>query len=202
MNIFINNFLNRTNEFEDTIILTSKSKSFLDIEYSQKFSKYLYEDYSEILENNYYEQNKYILTGVAKNGIKPVKMRFFEILNYCSLKFCIYYNSGINDNKMSLILEDKDFKMYEINIILESIIRIWYTNILKLLIKYFNQYQNEGKLIYIIIFICLIVMVILYYFIIWKIYEEKLNKMLKGSSDLINLIPEEIKNIIIEKLNE
>ena len=68
--------------------------------------------------------------------------------------------------------------------------------------KYFTQYQNEGKLIYIIIFICLIVVVILYFFIIWKFYEEKLNKMLKGSSDLINLIPEEIKNIIIEKLNE
>ena len=32
--------------------------------------------------------------------------------------------------------------------------------------------------------------------------EEKLNILLKSSADLINLIPQEIKNIIIEKINE
>ena len=46
------------------------------------------------------------------------------------------------------------------------------------------------------------IIVILYYSIIWKAYEEKLNILLKESADLINLIPQEIKNIIIEKLNE
>ena len=43
---------------------------------------------------------------------------------------------------------------------------------------------------------------ILAYFILWKYYEEKLKQLLKGSVDLINLIPQEIKNIIAEKLNE
>ena len=40
------------------------------------------------------------------------------------------------------------------------------------------------------------------HFIIWRINEEKLNLLLKESANLINLIPQEIKNIIIEKLNE
>ena len=35
-----------------------------------------------------------------------------------------------------------------------------------------------------------------------KAYEEKLNLLLKRSIDLINLIPQEIKNILIDKLNE
>ena len=55
---------------------------------------------------------------------------------------------------------------------------------------------------FIIFFICLIVACILFYTIIWRIYEEKLIVLLKESVDLINLIPQEIKNVIIEKLNE
>ena len=201
-NIFVDNFLDRTNEFEDTIILSSKSNSFLDKEYSKRFNKYLYSDYAELLEKDYYEKNKMLLAGKSKNGIKPVKIRFFEIINYYSLKFCIYYSSEISNNKMSLILSEREFKIYEINVMLESIIRVWYNRMLKTLINYFYQYLNQGKVIYIVLFICVIVVVILYYFIIWKIYEEKLNNLLKGSSDLINLIPQEIKNVIIEKLNE
>ena len=55
---------------------------------------------------------------------------------------------------------------------------------------------------FIIFFICLIVICIIFYTIIWRIYEEKLIVLLKESADLINLIPQEIKNVIIEKLNE
>ena len=201
-NIFVDNFLDRTNEFEDTIILSSKSNSFLDKEYSKRFNKYLYGDYIELLEKEYYEKNKMLLAGKSKNGIKPVIIRFFEIINYYSLKFCIYYSSEISNNKMSLILSEREFKIYEINVMLESIIRVWYNRMLKMLINYFYQYLNQCKVIYIVLFICVIVVVIIYYFIIWKIYEEKLNSLLKGSFDLINLIPQEIKNVIIEKLNE
>ena len=93
-------------------------------------------------------------------------------------------------------------KLYEINIVVQSIIRVWYKNALQLMIESFYDFQNKSKLIYIILFICLLIFVILYYFIVWKTYEQKLILLLKGSSDLINLIPQEIKNIIIEKLNE
>ena len=55
---------------------------------------------------------------------------------------------------------------------------------------------------YIICFVCLIVLDILFYFFLWRYYQQKLYFVLKGSIDLINLIPQEIKNIIIENLNE
>ena len=85
---------------------------------------------------------------------------------------------------------------------LNKIVRIWYKNVLSLMLESFYGFQDKSKVIYIIVFIFLIVVISLYYFIIWKTYEDKLNILLKGSSDLINLIPQEIKNIIIEKINE
>ena len=71
-----------------------------------------------------------------------------------------------------------------------------------LMLNSFYEYQSYSKFVYFIIFFSLMIFVILYYSIIWKAYEEKLNNLLKGSADLINLIPQEIKNIIIEKFNE
>ena len=40
------------------------------------------------------------------------------------------------------------------------------------------------------------------YFIIWKKYEESLSILLEKSIDLIQLMPEEIKNVIVRKFNE
>ena len=48
----------------------------------------------------------------------------------------------------------------------------------------------------------LLLFVILLYCLVWKSYEENLKQLLKTSVDLINLIPEEIKYQIVQKLNE
>ena len=80
--------------------------------------------------------------------------------------------------------------------------KIWYKNIIKMMIGFFDEYINDTNINYIILFICFIVVSILFYFIIWRIYQQRLNSLLKGSFDLINLIPQEIKELIIEKLNE
>ena len=85
---------------------------------------------------------------------------------------------------------------------MQNVIRPWYIGTLELMIKSFNEFQSSSKFIYIILFICLMVLVILYYCIIWKSYEKKMGNLLKESANLINLIPQEIKNLIIEKLNE
>ena len=65
-----------------------------------------------------------------------------------------------------------------------------------------DDYINTAILIHITVYIILIVFVILAYFIIWKTYEKSLKLMLKRSFNLINLIPEEIKFMIVSKLNE
>ena len=103
---------------------------------------------------------------------------------------------------MTEILTEQDYKIMEMNMMQESIVRKWYNGITKIMIESFYDYQSQSNVKYIIFFICLIIIIILYYCIIWRIYEEKLNILLKRSEELINLIPQEIKNVIIEKLNE
>jgi len=105
-------------------------------------------------------------------------------------------------NGISTLFAEKEFKLAEIVMLIQHIIRNWYDGTMVLILNSFYEYQSHSKFVYLIIFICLMTFVILYYSIIWKTYEEKLNVLLKGSADLINLIPQEIKNIIIEKLNE
>ena len=197
--IFIDNYLLITHNFENSIIYTSKTSSFLSGAYLEKYRQYLYGDFRELLDSDYLEENKDLLGNKINNGLKPVQTRVFEIVRYFTLK---YFGNEVEEEGISFILKSFEFKLFEINIMLQYTIRIWYKNVLKLMIKSFKEFQNRTKLIYIIIFICFLVILVLYYFIVWKMYEEKLNVLLKGSSDLINLIPQEIKNIIIEKLNE
>ena len=196
---FIETIINITNNFEDSIIFNSKTTSFLIGEYLQKYRQYLLGDFSEILDKEYYEQQKSILESKIKYGLKPIKTRIFEVVRFYFIK---YFKTDIGSNGISSILKLKEFKLAEINMMLNKNVRIWYKNVLNLMLKSFYEYQDKSKVIYIIVFIFLIVIISLYYFIIWKTYEEKLNILLKGSSDLINLIPQEIKIIIIEKINE
>ena len=65
-----------------------------------------------------------------------------------------------------------------------------------------NKFLDDARIIQISLFIVVIMILILSYFILWKSYEESLSVSLDRSFDLIKLIPEEIKLIIVSKLNE
>ena len=80
--------------------------------------------------------------------------------------------------------------------------RPWYNKIIYSLNTSFYSYSGEKLVYYISIFIILLVLISLYYWIIWKKFEMEFIDSIKKSFDLINLIPEEIKNIIVTKLNE
>ena len=86
--------------------------------------------------------------------------------------------------------------------LLMGIVRQWYQKMYDLLSFYYNDYMDGRLNFYIILFIVLIVVISLYYWIAWKKYEGEFIDSIQKSFDLINLIPEEIKNIIINKLNE
>ena len=166
----------------------------------KKYEKYFYGDISELLAQEYYEKNKQKLKTYVKYGLKPLETRVFEEMRYLTLKYCKLKTRMYNG--ISIILSESEFKLAEIDMLVQNVIRNWYDGILELMLNSLYDYQSYSKFVHLIIFICLMIIVILYYSIIWKTYEEKLNSLLKGSHDLINLIPQEIKNIIIEKLNE
>ena len=199
---FFDRFLNLVNKFEEAIILNSKSSSLLGGDFNQKYGQYLYENFIELFDKTFFEEHKNLIQQI-ESGLNTIQVRFNEIIRYAIIRYCKYYDINIDNNDdISFILKEKEFKLYEINILVQIIMRPWYTNFLKLMMNSFYDFVDGRILIYIILFICLIVIVILYYFIVWKSNEEKLNILLKDSSDLINLIPQEIKNIIIEKFNE
>jgi len=197
--IFLNNFLSLTDRFEKSIIYISKTKSFLSGIYLKKYERYLYEDISELIDQEFYEYHKEELKTYVKYGLKPLETRVFEGIRYLTIKYC---NSKTRVNGISTIFGEFEFKLIEQIMIVHYFIRKWYDGILGLMMNSFYDFQSNSKFIYLIIFITLILIEIIYYTIIWKTYEEKLNALLKGSANLINLIPQEIKNIIIEKLNE
>ena len=90
----------------------------------------------------------------------------------------------------------------ELNHLVEQIIRPWFIGIINTLNKEFKRYYDESQLVHIAVYISLLVVIILLYCIVWRTYEESLKSLLKVSFDLINLIPEEIKYLIVTKLNE
>ena len=93
-------------------------------------------------------------------------------------------------------------KWLNLHKLLMGIVRQWYQKIEDLLSLYYNDFMDSRLSYYIILFIVLIVFISLYYWIAWKKYEGEFIDSIQKSFDLINLIPEEIKNIIINKLNE
>jgi hypothetical protein len=66
----------------------------------------------------------------------------------------------------------------------------------------FSNFIDQTNLIIVSTYIFLIVTILIVYFLIWKSFEENLKELLKTSVDLINLIPESIKYIIVQKLND
>ena len=90
----------------------------------------------------------------------------------------------------------------EINRILLGIVRPWYQNMEELLSSYYVSYTDLRLSMNIFMFIILLILISLYYWIAWKHYEDQFIDSIQKSFDLINLIPEEIKKIIINKLNE
>ena len=70
-------------------------------------------------------------------------------------------------------------------------------NLMILHLIVFDKYTK-----YIISFLISLLIISIYYLIIWKRYKNEFIKSIYKSFDLINLMPEEIKNIIVNKLNE
>ena len=95
-----------------------------------------------------------------------------------------------------------DLRWCDIDYLVLYIVKPWYKEVIEILHDEANSFLNGSRVVQISLFIVVIVLFILSYFILWKSYEESLTLLLERSFDLIKLIPEEIKYIIVSKLNE
>ena len=197
---FIKSFINITDYFEELVLYSSKSESFLSQESLEKYRGYLYGNICDIIDQGFAQRSMRQYQYTVEKGIILTKLKGYEFARQLILKYYIILEE--NNDDISLVLKEQDPNLHMINIGIQLLIRNWYTGIIKLLIESFYDYKEKSNMFYIICFVCLIVLDILFYFFLWRYYQQKLYFVLKNSIDLINLIPQEIKNIIIENLNE
>ena len=197
---FFHCFKNISYQFEESLIISSKIDSFLGDEYRNTFKQYFYNDFKDIAE--FEEFNKEILfnnTNKLENGFKQIALEIFERLRFLSIQYFI--NGTRNEyNYISNLVYDNSW--YYIDKMLLRLVRPWYKSIIEIMDSFFFNFVENIKVLYISYYIVLVVVISLYYWIIWKRYEENFITLMKKSFDLLNLIPEEIKNIIVQKLNE
>ena len=197
---FIKRFDNLTDNFEELVLYSTKSESYLSQECLEKYRGYLYGNICDIIDQAFVQRSIKAYRHTVEKGILSTKSKAFENARQLIMKYYIVQEE--NNDDISFILKEQDSVLHMVNTGIQSLIRNWYTAIIKLLIESFYDYKEKSNMFYIVCFVCLIVLDILFYFFLWRYYQQKLYFVLKGSIDLINLIPQEIKNIIIENLNE
>ena len=196
---FINVFYDLTDYIEKTVIEISKTECFLDGEYKDKFIQYLYGDFSNFLNNSISELKNYDI----KNGFRPILSQIFEIIRYFEFQYLTkedYFNGTRIDGAVCILINDESW--IELNFIVKNILRIWFDHIENLMKKIYEDYMREAKVVHTIIFVVLQCFLLLYYVIIWRRKFIEIKTVIQKSQELINLIPEEIKYIMIDKINE
>ena len=190
---FVETYKAISDKLEQMIIETSRTTSFLSGDYQIKFREYLNSDFTEIISK---KDDSYKVKYTE--GLKKNIMRLYDVLKYISLRRLDYSSTDEDLNKTLL----NETEWVELNDLTENIIRPWFIGLVETLNTKFEDFYDGTRLVQISVFISLLVVIILVYFIIWRNYEESLKSLLKISFDLINLIPEEIKYLIVLKINE
>ena len=193
--VFLKTYKSISDKFEEMIIETSRTDSFLSGQYKDKFSNYINGDFTEIITEPIEEDKNNYIEGLKKNILRQ-----YDIIRYISLRRINIKNEIQENETPHLLLNETQWK--ELNHLVENIIRPWFIGIVDTLNKEFKKYYDEAQLVHISVYISLLVVIVLLYCIVWRSYEESLKVLLKISFDLINLIPEEIKYLIVTKLNE
>ena len=184
-------FYNISKNFEEMIIKTSETDCFLKENYKNIFTFYLYKNFSDrVFIDTEYMPNLNLLKLLAQ-GFKPVVFNIYEKLRFVWIQCYSERSNTIND-----------MRWCDIDYLVLYVVRPWFEDIIDILHNEANHFLNGARIVQISLFIIVIAIFILCYFIVWKSYEESLSLLLEKSFDLIKLIPEEIKYIIVSKLNE
>ena len=192
---FLLGFLTISEFISNTVEETSTAKCFLKNEYRQKFEKYYYENCSEIFNSKDSYYAKY--TSV---GFKTINGELSESLRFLYIKYFMDPKINISNYNASDLINDR--RWLYIDKILFSIYKPWYNYMIEEMDFYFCQEDYDKQSTHILTFAIMLIAISLYYWIAWKKYEDEFINSIQRSFDLINLIPEEVKNIIVKKLNE
>lgn len=192
-------FFNLPNQFEYILKETSKKDSFSN-EIKNTIEDYFYGNITNVIRHEIGKIKAFNYTKEYSSNFNTNNFEFFEKIRYITIKYFI--NSQRNNSNSSVSDLINDYRWLDINAILINIIRPWYQSFNTYFESLFYEYVKERQIYYIYFFIIQIALVSFYYWIIWKKYENYFFDLIKKSFDLIYLIPEELKDIIVNKLNE
>ena len=193
--VFLFGFISISNKFSETIKEISKTNSFLKTFFKQDFIDNFYHNYAKLLNKENTDIEEY-----SKYGFKINSLEIFETLRYIYIKYFMDDERDPNNRNISNLINHKKF--YYLDLTIKSFFRPWFEKIVELIDSCFYYYVDYENNFYVIAFIFMLILISIFYLIIWKHYEEEFLNKIEMSFDLINLIPEEIKAIIVSKLNE
>ena len=197
---FIASFYEISHYIEKTVIETSKTECFLKDEYKSKFMEYLYGDFSELVKIDIDLKE---FKEKIKNGFRPILSELYEIIRYFGFQYLSkedYYQSTKIDNITSELINDENW--IDLNYIVKNLLRTWFDNLEIIMDKLFSDYMSKANVVHTIIFVVLQCFFLLHFIIAWRKNYITVKVRIKKSQELINLIPEEIKYIMVEKINE
>ena len=192
---FFYSFLSLSEQVSETIKETSKTESFLKSGYKNDFNAYFYHSFTKLIDINDKSLEEY-----TKYGFKSVYLEIFERLRFVFLKFFKDIYIYLFSRNASALLNEKNFMIVDVTI--KRFFRPWYLKLVELIDSYYYSYVDKRINSFLLLFILMLILISIFYWIIWKRNEEEFINKIEKSFDLINLIPEEIKNIIVNKLNE
>ena len=192
---FFYTFLTLSHQVSEIIKETSKTDSFLKKGYKSDFNSYFYHSFTKLIEIN--DKN---LEEYTKYGFKSISLEIFEMLRFIFIKFFKDIQKYLFNRNTSALLNDNNFMYLDVTI--KRFFRPWYLKLVELIDSYFYSYVDIRINSFLLLFIFMLIFISIFYWIIWKRNEEEFINKIEKSFDLINLIPEEIKTIIVNKLNE
>ena len=198
-------FLDMTKEFDQALKETSKTNSFLKDDYKKLFKRYIYENFTEIMlkdiEQNYDLYKTFLKTIVdIEIGFKYISMEIYENLRILMINYLDNNRRNEALKNASELLNDSNWIL--VDLMVNYLAKPWYKNIIELIEAKYYLYIDKLKSTYITVFVIIISLITLNFWLIWKRFEDRYIDLIRKSFELINLIPEEIKNIIVNKLNE
>ena len=156
-----------------------------------KFTIFLFQNFDHEIDIDTEYMPNLNLLNLLDSGFISIVNNIFEKLRFVWIRCYTDKENAIND-----------MRWCDIDYLIIYVVKPWYNNIIEIMHNESKTFLNNARVVQVSLFIVVLVILFLSYFIIWKSYEESLTLLLEKSFDLIKLIPEEIKYIIVSKLNE
>ena len=200
---FFQCFINITDQLEETIKETSTTKSFLKY-YKFLFKQYMYNNFTDLFTkiNNINDEGLNVMIIQKVNyGFKSICSEIFELLQVLMNNY--FKENEYNKSLVNTTSELNKSRFWDIlNDLAINLVRPWYKYMNKSINDSYYSMALQRVIQYIFLFVFMLVLISIYYWVIMKRYENKFIKTINKSFDLINLMPEEIKKVIVNKLNE